>query len=224
MTAHDTSRGKLYDVIENWPDIRTHEMTWIKAKEGGKIIANAMRRNNASATPGFLVPKTRSRLHTHTTENNTIEDRRLATVPSPWDISSFLHYALTYANRPEWFVRVSHVIPISAEGKVTGFITLRIGKKLVETMQTDMGRIKREGDISTIVKETSRAGGMIKLLNKVDDMVSKYNEGVGDVEPFFAEYFSLIAELQQAGMQFRATPRKGYIFKDGYFQPKPRVR
>lgn len=220
MSAHDTSQGKLYNVIENWPDIRTLEMSWVKMHEGGRIIANARRRGETFTTRGHFLLNTRSRIHTHTTGGDSIFDKQLATIPSPLDISNFLHDALNHANHPERFVRVSHVIPISTQGKVVGIVTLRIGKKLLATMQTDMNRIIQEGDISAITQSTSRVSEMIRLLKKVDKMEKKYDDGVTEAEPFFVEYRALLAQLQQAGMQFRTTPRKGYTFKDGYFQPK----
>ncbi len=214
----DTSRRKLIPIIENWPDSKTHEMAWSKEKgRAGKLRNTAIDRRPDSSVRDDSFMEVRSRIHTHPMLKNTINKARLCSIPSPHDIRRFIRLAFG-ENDPSKIVRVAHIIPISFEGKVMGFYTIRIGKKLIELMKNKP--VDGDAPVAQIKKNNEDKKAFVDSLEMLDEMQKKYDNGVADTDQLYKEYSELLDKLQKAGLQIRVTPKNGYTFKDGYFQPK----
>lgn len=214
----DTSRGKLIPTIESWPDIRTHEMSWAKERgKAGKLRNTAVIRAPLFSERNDDFIRVRSRIHTHAVLENSLANMRLASIPSPRDIGNIIRLALRERD-PQKVIRVQHVIPISFDGKVMGFYTLRIGKKLLELIQNKSPSL--EMSIEQILSQNEEKRRFLKNLSTLEALQKKYRDGVVEIDLFIHEYEGLLTELKKDGLQVRVTSKNGYIFKDGFFQKK----
>lgn len=216
MGEVDTSHGKLIPVIENWPNIKTLEMSWAKEKgRVGKLRNTAILRGPDYSDKNDDRLRVRSRIHTHPVLDNTVIKARLCSIVSPHDLRNTIRKALEESN-PEKMTRLLHIIPISFEGKVMGFFTIRVGKKLAGLMQNKLEDLQLPLEQMQKINEEKRE--FLKNMDTLDVMRKKYDNGVEDVDQFFREYNEIITALQKSGLQIRVTPKNGYVFKDGYFQ------
>lgn len=195
-------------MLEEVPFIKAQEISF--HREGaGKWRDVTLERGWSNSKMIPIQPKTKSILHTHPTwsAESPIE-KKMDTIPSALDLFNLL---LKYQRKvPSRQLKFSHVAVISPGGKVMGYYTLMIGKKLERTLRT--------GTFSFFREDT-------KKLNKVLDDLSFIHKM--SFEAPYAAYLRLektYATLKKMGLMVRQTPLPGYTFKDGYFQEKPLVK
>lgn len=203
ITALKQNRS-VKQMLEEVPFIKSQEISF--HREGvGKWRDTTLERGWSNSK--MLPPKsgTKSILHTHPTWNSESPiEKKMDTIPSAMDLFGIL---LKYKRKsPSRQLKFSHIAVISPQGKVMGYYTLAIGRKLERTLKADTFSFLRDD---------------VKKFNKVLDELSTIHKM--SFEAPYAAYLRLektYATLKKMGLLVRQTPLPGYTFKDGYFQPK----
>lgn len=202
------SRDTLQKVIEDFPEIKRLEMSWVKYRGlPGIIFASAEKREETETKDGEIDDRVSSKLHTHP-ESKTLfeipEEHRSAFKDfSLTDVLSLqaAHLLSATAQRKggRAVIKGSSVAILDKYGKLIGYVAVRIGKKYY-------------------------SDGLIMQLEKINNDINQILFGLlvskKDWEGAIAVLTEYRTLLEKKGMHFRYIPAKGYIFKDGYFQKK----
>ena len=203
ITSLNLNRS-VKQMLEEVPFIKSQEISF--HREGaGKWRDVTLERGWSNSKMIPIQPKTKSILHTHPTwSSESPIEKKMDTIPSALDLFTLL---LKYHRKvPSRQLKFSHVAVISPDGKVMGYYTLMLGKKLERTLSS--------GPFSFLREDT-------KKLNKVLDDLSFIHKM--SFEAPYAAYLRLektYATLKKMGLMVRQTPMPGHTYKDGYFQPK----
>lgn len=196
--------NSVKQTLEKTPNVRMLETNLRKYKTGEVREANLVRSFDWSeALP--LDAKVRSIIHTHPTFNaeNPIE-QKMSQCPSATDLLNIL--TKHQLRIPAKNLRFSHIAIISNEGKVIGYYTMMISKKLENTLQ------------SRIVFPSNAKRSLVSAMDELV-LIDRMNKA-GNPYASFLRLENTIKKLQKLGLHIRQTPMPGYTFKDGYFQMK----
>jgi hypothetical protein len=200
----------LREAIEHWPDIKTLEMGWYKQK--GK--PGQMRRADEKRDWGsvlFLREKEGdiSTLHTHNIKGwekipSKLVSQLLSRV-SEQDICATvtgyiagLRESAFSKNAP--IISTCHSAVLNSEGKVIGYCTLKLGRRLTG------------GDLVDLLEKSNNNGELLLKAIQAGDW--------NDLERVKRSTSALLEKYRKKGLLIHNTPAPGYVFKDGSFQKK----
>lgn len=196
-------------VIERTPKIAELEMSWYKPGTGKLCESNEKRKINTILTE-FPEKGDRSALHTHpySLPNNPPDRIRnlINSTLSPWDILIMLERA-QYKKSQQMFV--SHVAPIDSKGKVLGYCSWRISKKLIKNKEA-LTRLEEVAGIQILhwgkyMKE--------KNWNGLENSIMEYHNEI-------KSRFGPNGTIVQNGLFIHYTPMPGYEYRNSAFQKK----
>lgn len=187
------TRGRsAKSVIEGWPDVRTKEMEWYKTKgTRGELKQDVVLRTPDRSSSVYLSRPLKSSLHTHLKLSQI--DPPMA-YPSPADIENIFLSIASEIRSPGSLTPTMHVASIDQNGKVTGYGSMRVTKRLVSEYKN---------------KNPELAG----ILEKIKQIKFRRKEDVSG-------YIDLVGKLKKFGLQLRATPMPGHKFEKYYFTLK----
>lgn len=198
-------------VLEGWPNIQNREMGFAKGKGvPGRVTAVGYDRKLDSVS--MYYPSTirvRSDLHTHTYSSVAPHEMIVA-----WSRLSVVDaLALMKEVKPDQHgpgdFRAAHIAIISADGKVMGYYSMRLGKKLYGNANW-----RKSGNMI----KTSKYWGAIARLKELNE---RYEHPQGEeLIQEQREYTAILDTLKSLGLQIRVTSLPGYRYENGYFQAK----
>ena len=100
---------------------------------------------------------------------------------------------------PQTVTRTSHVAIMDEYGKVVGYYSARLGRKLLKSKELPAFSAEMEELGFAMPIEIAK-----KNWKKVDELMEKYNK--------------ILEDFKKKGLLIHITPMPGYVFKDGYFQ------
>ena len=205
-------------LIESTPGIQSKEMGWYREKG----MHATMRPAATERGEGFVrmqppTEKDVAEVHSHpypSTDSPIFSVRRerlhFVSLPSCKDLEQFLSRLMVQHALKKGQLRYLHLPSIDENGQVVGYYSLRAGKKLLE-------RVARADP------ELKYVQAQLGALDKVYDELPKHKNPHHDFLALVEKQRGLCEILERMGLQARATPVKGYVLVDGYFEKKERL-
>lgn len=197
----------LKETLENYSGIRTGEYGFYKQRgKPGQIKPATHKSEKRELKWKDPMPEDTHQIHNHPfypndqLERQTLE--KMSQLPSPGDLENlFTTFKKVRDEKLVQFgkLRVSSIACFNEDGKVIGYISFRIGKKMLEKDNLDVA-------IRAVISAD------VVLKSFPSENTDKYARFVIET----AE--KAILQLRDLGLQYHTKSMPGYEYKSGYFQ------